>query len=104
VATYSITLTEDQEVALEYETERQNAARSHQDTGGVVPALLTPAAMLQLMMDQQLQLSAQVVTGVLDPLMAMLAAVSTEGREALIQALPRPSVRRGVRLRLQQQR
>jgi hypothetical protein len=96
-------LTEAQEVALLYDTERQNAARpQHPLPGATVPPLLTAAEVLERHVAQHLEMISAQMQGTLDPLMAMLDQVSSAGRQALIDALPRESLKRAVMLRLRQ--
>jgi len=103
MASYSIALTEAQEAALLYETERQNEARPQRpQPGATVQPRLTEAEVLQRHVGQHLDMLSAQMQALVDPLMAMLDQVSSSGRQALIDALPRESLKRAVMLRLRQ--
>src|SRR5262245_24953533 len=86
---YTIRLTDEQELALLYESERQTMA--------LPPTLwqepLTPAGCLQELLTVQLDLLGMGMRHALDPLLTMIAGASPEVRPVLIAGVPRPSLR-----------
>ena len=100
--TYSVHLTEDQEVALLFETERwqEHAQRMQAGTGMATPPP-TPQQVLKEKVSQLLELDRVAVTQMVEPLLEMVLSTPTEGRQRIIDAMPRASLRLGVQRGLQ---
>jgi hypothetical protein len=101
MANYTVTTTDTQQLALEYETERRNALQAQMlsPQGGPLPTQ-TPAELLQATVAQHLDMLAAQVRPAIEPLVALMDATAEQGREALINTVERPSLANFLRAHL----
>jgi hypothetical protein len=96
---YTITLTAEQQLALEYETERRNRIPVPVGPDAPQPPPLMPQDVLQQRVAQDLDMLGLEPQRVLAPLVAMLTVVEEGARTALIAALEQPSLQNYLRSR-----
>lgn len=91
--TYTVDLTEDQQMALDYEVERQNLMPQPIPPGDPAPPPLTAQAALARHVTQWLDMTGEQLKGTLDPLMTMVESAPPEMRSALIAGVQQPYAR-----------
>ena len=94
---YTVTITDEQQLALEYDTEQRNSMPMPVPPGESQPPPLTPQEVLQQSVAQHLDMVARSVQSVIAPLEQMLLNASPEGREGLIAGLERTSLQNYLR-------
>lgn len=96
---YTVNITDEQQLALEYDTEQRNSMPSPVPPGSPQPPPLTPQDVLQQSVAQHLDMLGHSVQSVIAPLEQMLLNASPEGREGLIAGLERKSLQNFLRRR-----
>jgi hypothetical protein len=99
VPSYAITLTAEQQLALEFETERRNRLPQPVGPDAPQPPPLTPQDVLQQRVTADLDILGLEPQRMLEPIVQMLTVVEPGARAALIAALEQSSLQGYLRSR-----